>query len=122
MSTEVGNVGELVAQTAFAKKGFEIYPGGVGNTYYDFIAIKARIKGAPIVNKVEVKTSRVRNKNDSGWIFNIRKSYGDKHFDNKKVDYLCCYIEPLDRMFIIKASQVTQKREFLVTDEHLGDL
>lgn len=111
---DLGNVGELVAQTYFVKMGYEVYIGQ-GGTYYDFIAVKA--KGhIPEIVRVEVKSTQIRNKSDSGWIFNIRKSHGDLHFDNTKVDVLCCYIGPLDALHVIDAKDVTQKREYLILD------
>ena len=122
MSTEIGDIGELKAQMYFLQKGYEVYTGHVGNTYYDFVAIKSRHIDKPKVLKIEVKSTTVRNKSDSGWTFNIRKSFGDIHFDKTKVDYLCCYIEPLDKLFVVKASEVAQKREYLITDKQLGDV
>lgn len=122
MSTEIGDVGELKAQMYFLQKGFEVYAGNVGNTYYDFIAINARHVDTPVVYKIEVKSTTTRNKANTGWTFNIRKSFGDVHFDKTKVDYLCCYIEPIDKLFVVKASEVKQKREYLITDKQLGDV
>ncbi len=121
MSTAIGHLGELKTQEYFTRKGFEVYVGNRDNQYYDIIAINARDHKVPIVHKIEVKTTRTRNKNDTGWTFNIRKSYGDLHFDNTKVDYLCLYILPLDKLFVVKASEVLTKREYLILDKELGD-
>lgn len=121
MSTETGALGELKAQMYFARKGFEIYTGVAGSTYYDFLAVTARGVKIPKVLKVEVKSTRCRNKSNTGWIFNIRKSHGDLHFDKNKVDYLCLYIVPLDRLFVVNSKEVKQRRECLILDKDLGD-
>lgn len=116
---KLGEIGELKAQLHFAKLGYEIYTGSTGNLYYDFVAVKARKKNKPEVLTVEVKSTTTRNKSDTGWTFNIRKSYGDLPFDKTKLDYMAFYIDPIDELVVVEADAIDQVREYLIYDTDL---
>lgn len=112
-SNLIGSLGESRAQTEFIKRGYEVYIG-TSNAYYDFVANK---DGKLL--RVEVKATTRRNKSNTGWIFDIRRSFGDLPFDNTKIDRLCLYIQPLDILLIRDSKKVTQKTEFLVLDDDI---
>jgi hypothetical protein len=107
----LGDEGEAVAKLAFVRLGWEIYIGS-GNSFYDFLAHKDNK-----VRRIEVKATTVRNKSDTGWVFDIRRSYDNIPFDKNTLDYLCCFIGPLSQLIIVDAKTVKQKREFLILDK-----
>lgn len=110
-SNLIGALGESKAQSEFIKRGFEVYIG-TSNSYYDFLANKDSK-----ILRVEVKSTARRNKSNTGWIFDIRRSFGNLPFDNTKIDRLCLFIQPLDILIIKNAKDVKQKTEFLVLDD-----
>jgi len=110
-SNLIGALGESRAQIEFMKRGHEVYTGG-SNTYYDFLANKQGV-----ITRVEVKSTTRRNKTNTGWIFDIRRSFGDLPFDSSKIDKLCLYIQPLDILLIKDSKKITQKTEYLVLDD-----
>jgi hypothetical protein len=68
------------------------------------------------VQRVEVKTTRRRNKNDSAWIVDIRRSYGDLDFDPTLVDLLVVFIEPINKIEIFKSGDVKSKTQITIPD------
>lgn len=112
MSTQLGTVGETTVKLYFLKRGHEVYTGD-DNTSCDFIALNPS-KG--VTKRVEVKTTRRRNKGDTAWIVDIRRSYGDLPFDPSLVDLLAVYIEPVDEIRIFDAKDITQKTSLTLTD------
>ncbi len=103
MSTQLGTIGEATVKLYFLKRGFEVYTGD-DNTSCDFLTLNP---ATGIMKRVEVKTTRRRNKNDSAWVVDIRKSYGDTPFNPSMVDLLAVYIEPVDEIRIFKSEDIS---------------
>ena len=115
MSTQLGTIGETVVKLEFLRKGYEVYIGD-DNTYLDFVVLNMVTHE---LSKVEVKTTRRRNTTNTGWIIDLRRSYGDFPFENDKVDYVAVYIEPLDRVKILDAKKITVKSSLTILDTDL---
>jgi len=115
MSTQLGTIGETVVKLEFLRKGFEVYTGD-DNTYLDFIVRDIK-KGR--LSKVEVKTTTRRNKNNTGWIVDIRRSYGDLPFEKENLDILAVYLEPIDRVKIFDANKIELKSMMTILDTEL---
>lgn len=106
-----GSIGEIATQLEFMKMGYEVYSPATDNARYDFIAHK---DGK--LYKVEVKSTsrKVRDV----WKVQLKKVHSNRssnriaNFDNTLVDFLSVYIEPLEKVIILKAKDVTSKTEF----------
>lgn len=120
MSKEIQNhslgvVGEAFVKLQLLRKGYEVYIGD-DCTSVDMIALHPETRQ---ILRVEVKTTRRRNTNDSGWFTDIRSSYSDANFDSEKVDVLAIYIEPLDRVLFIPSKTIKTKTSVLIKDSEL---
>ena len=112
-----GNLGELAAQLEFAKMGYEIYSPAVDNTTFDFL-----LHRDGLIESVEVKTTSTRNLRDTGWVVQLKSVRSNKtqnnirNFDNTKMDYLVVYIQPMDKIFIFKFSEISNKTTITIFD------
>lgn len=114
---KIGNLGELASQLEFAKMGYEVYTPAIDNTTFDFLVHKDGVIG-----RVEVKTTSTRSKTNSGWSVQLKSVRPNrteniiKTFDNTKVDYLCVYIQPLDKVIILLAREIDNKTSLVIKD------
>lgn len=110
-----GSVGEIAAQLEFLKRGYEVYSPATDNTTFDFIVQKDGV-----LETVEVKTTTVRTPNLTGWTVQLKSTRPNrsgntiKMFDNTKMDYLCVYLEPIDKVIIMRASSIKARGALVV--------
>lgn len=111
----LGIIGETVVKLDLLRRGFEVYIGD-DNTTVDMIAMHLDTSK---VLKLEVKTTRRRNESDTGWIVDIRKSYGDLPFDHEDVDFLAVYLEVVDTVVYLPTASFKETTQVTIKDNSL---
>jgi hypothetical protein len=116
-----GSLGEIATMKHFLAAGFEVYTAITDSSTYDMVIAKGGT-----LSRVEVKSTRCRNKANTGWIAQIRSIRSNKttnrkiHFDKSKIDILAIYIEPLDRIVTIEARNISQRAAITLMDSGLS--
>ncbi|AFB83913.1 hypothetical protein F404_gp056 [Vibrio phage pVp-1] len=119
-STFQGYIGEMKAKAYFAALGYYVFSDDSGNSPVDFLVMKDGI-----VKKVQVKSTRGRNKADTGWEVQLKSVRTNKtankvkHFDNTAQDFLFVYFPEIDKYKLLISSEITQKAAMLVKDIEL---
>lgn len=100
-SKSFGNVGEMRIAYEFVKRGFVVsFPFG-DNARYDMIVdINGELK------RVQAKTTARQNEYGAFTFHNYYQTYhrNNKHkfvYDDSEIDYVCCYVQPIDECLII---------------------
>lgn len=116
-----GALGELATMKHFLGLGFEVYAAVTDSSTYDAVLAK---NGR--LYKVEVKTTAARNRQNTGWVVQIKSVRSNKtqnrivEFDNTKVDYLAVYISPIDKVVVYEATSMKQKNSVSILDADIG--
>ena len=117
-ATQIGTVGETAVKLHFLKMGYEVFIGD-DNTSCDMIVLNTKTNE---MKRVEVKTTRIRTRADTGWTVGIRKKKRGSHgipFDNSKVELLVIYVEPVDKIIIFDSKDIKTTCNFIVRDSML---
>ena len=116
-----GSLGEIATMKHFLAAGFEVYTAITDSSTYDMVIAKGGT-----LSRVEVKSTGCRNKANTGWVAQVRRIRSNKstnrkiHFDNSKIDILAIYIEPLDRVVLLEARNISQRAVVTVFDTSLA--
>lgn len=98
-TSQVGRIGESAIVAYLVKNGYEVYHPLFGNTSCDLVVIKDSL-----LYRVECKASNVMK--GSACEVGLRQTRLEinKKFDASKSDLIACYLEPLDKVVILKSS------------------
>ena len=116
-----GALGELAAMKHFLTLGYEVYTAVTDSSTYDIILAKDGL-----LQRVEVKTTAARTKNDKGWVVQLKRVRPNKTqnkihpFDSSRIDLLAVYITPLDRVVVFDARDLHQRATLSVLDIQLA--
>jgi len=118
--TDVSLLGEAKAITCFIENGYDVFTQFSGKSSFDFVAYKN-----DKLYRVEVKTTTRRSRADTGWEVQLKRVRPNRTgnniaiFDNASCDFLCIYIQPIDKIYIIESCNVKATSALTLLDSDL---
>ena len=118
---ELGSTGKAKAILSFITHGYDVFTEFEGKSPFDFIVHKTNE-----LKRVEVKTSKTRNRANTGWIFQIKKVRPNRtkakiyRFNKSQCDILALYIQPLDKIIIKFSNQIFCTSSFTILDTEIN--
>lgn len=115
--TWVSSLGESRVVSELIRQGYEVFTQLSGKSSIDLIAYKENI-----LSRVQVKATSTRTKANTGWSVQIkqvrpnRKSNKIKKFDSTTCDILAIYIQPLDKVVLMKSSEIKVTSALTILD------
>ena len=113
----LGALGKSRTVSEFLRLGYDVFQEYDGKSPFDLAVYRDNA-----FSRVECKSTATRTRHDTGWLVELKrvrantKSNIIKNFDNTSCEFLSIYIEPIDRVIIIPASEITNKSQIAIRD------
>ena len=114
----IGTLGEAKALTWFVENDYVVFTQFDGKAPFDLVAYKD-----DKLYRVSVKSTSSKDSSSSSWIVELKSTRHNRTkavrnlFDNSSCDFLAVYIQPEDRLVILKASDIKAKCNLSIKKE-----
>ncbi len=115
-----GILGESRVIVELIKQDYDVFTQFSGKSPFDIVAYKD-----DVLYRVEVKSSACRSRSDTGWEVQLKRIRPNRSgntihkFDNSSCDILAIYIEPIDKVLLLNASEISNKSMLTILDKSL---